>query len=49
MQYEIRRFGEVVCVSSLPKCGYSERVFRDMIEAGYEYYAGGKLNRKAGA
>lgn len=46
--YEMRRYGVTYCVSSLPKCGYPEKVFRDMIEAGYEYYAGGKLQRKAG-
>lgn len=44
--YEIRLGGETVCVSSIPRCGYSARTLRDMVNAGYRYYVGGKLQRK---
>ena len=46
MQYEIRRNGEKVCVSSLPCCGYPVRMLRDMLAAGYQYFVDGKVIRK---
>lgn len=45
--YEIRRNGEKVCRSSIPRCGYSEKTLKDMIAAGYRYYADGKMQRGA--
>lgn len=44
--YEIRRDGETVCCSSFPRCGYSAKLLREMIAAGYRYYVAGKLQRK---
>lgn len=48
-QYEIRLNGEPVCVSSVPKCGYSAKTLREMLAAGYRYYVNGKMERKVEA
>lgn len=44
--YEIRRDGETVCRSSLPRCGYPVKLLKDMIASGFRYYVAGKLMRK---
>lgn len=48
-KYEIRLSGETVCVSSVPKCGYSAKTLREMLAAGYRYYVNGKMERKVEA
>lgn len=48
-KYEIRLNGETVCVSSVPKCGYSGKLLREMVAAGYRYYVNGKMERKVEA
>lgn len=44
--YEIRRDGVTVCSSTMPRCGYSAKTIREMIAAGYRYYADGKMQKK---
>lgn len=44
--FEIRRDGDTVCVSSVPRCGYSAKLLREMMADGYRYYVNGKLQRK---
>lgn len=46
MLYEIRRDGETVCRSSLPRCGYCAQRLKEMIASGYRYYIDGKLQRR---
>ena len=46
MEYEIRREGETVCRSSLPRCGYSAGGLKDMLASGYRYYIDGKIQRR---
>ncbi len=43
--YEIRRGGQVICASSIPDCGYSKEILRDMQRSGMRLYCEGK--RKA--
>lgn len=45
-RYEIRRGGLTVCQSSLERCGYSKKLLREMIAAGYGYYVDGKRAKK---
>lgn len=40
--YEIRKDGVVCCASSLPYCGYSPQIIKEMQAAGFELYADGK-------
>ena len=45
-RYEIRRGGVTVCRSGLERCGYSEKLLRQIIAAGYGYYVDGKRAKK---
>ena len=40
--YEIRRAGQVICSSSIPDCGYSKDILRDMERNGMHLYCEGK-------
>lgn len=40
--YEIRRTGQVICSSSIPDCGYSKEILRDMERNGMHLYCDGK-------
>lgn len=40
--YSIRKSGVEVCVSTIPNCGYTPDVLRDMARAGFYLYKNGK-------
>lgn len=44
--YEIRRGGETICTSHVPRLGYTPKRLREMVADGYKYYVDGKLQRK---
>ena len=45
--YEIRRSGQVICSSSIPNCGYSKDILRDMEHNGMHLYHDGKREKAA--
>ncbi len=45
-RYEIRRGGVTVCRCCQVRCGYSEKLLRQIIAAGYGYYVDGKRAKK---
>lgn len=47
--YTLRKDGVTVCQSSLPDCGYSTEMLKELREAGYELYADGKKVRRGKA
>lgn len=40
--YTLKRDGVICCQSSLPGCGYSTDMLRELRAAGYELFADGK-------
>lgn len=40
--YTLKRDGVICCQSSLPDCGYSADMLRELRAAGYELFADGK-------
>ena len=45
-KYEIRRDGVCFCRSNIPRCGYSVKILREMLNCGYRYYVDGKMQKK---
>ena len=45
--YEIRRAGQIICSSSIPNCGYSRDICRDMERNGMHLYRDGKREKAA--
>ncbi len=44
--YEIRKDGVNVCTSAIPLCGYTQKMLRQIVAAGYRYCVNGKIQRK---
>ncbi len=44
--YEIRKDGVIVCASTIPLCGYTQKMLRQIVATGYRYCVNGKIQRK---
>lgn len=44
--HEIRKDGVVVVTSTIPRCGYTQKLLRQIVAAGYRYCVNGKIQRK---
>lgn len=47
--YSIRKDGVICCQSSLPDCGYSAEMLKELRAAGFDLYEDGKKVKRAKA